>query len=572
MNIISRVISGWWLVVSGCLFMALMLAACSDFHGPWDYYPEERNVYLGIYTYGYIMPGEYPYICFSKVYELDETSAEDFAFYDSAYVTVSGRFSISGKEIVDTTMVLQQSGSPNCFENGAFYNGTGVEGETYTMEAYFVWDSAGHTAKSRYKAEAKIPEAVRVKGLNVPQQDGSYKWMEYDKNEEITVQFLEFPMDMEFIKCALDYDHSARGVISVMNYGIENAESQKTTINQMFKGMIDADSEGYRGIALHDPLETSQQLGYTSNSKVADYYALDTLYLMNMMMPLGKISVDFYATDAAYIDYESKVKGSVSDSRIIPESNIENGMGVFSGMAKTTIELFVEGTGVSMEHIAKSQCQDAKGDLSDSWDSRGCRLYQDVYCAGDVDMQFWRNGLIGANKDAYNLYRDNDSIPNIGVKSCYASQVKAAMMLDTTKWSIFLPDTINEKDKNNAYGDGLKRYCVASNFKSNHIADCTEMYEQCIESPEKNNCKEYLWMWCADRNWDLSYEQCKAALVSRYYIEKPKSDILKREVEAICYFWKEEVKDNGKKKIVYHLGNSYCENWCKVSDKGGECQ
>ena len=147
-------------------------------------------------------------------------------------------------------------------------------------------------------------------------------------------------------------------------------------------------------------------------------------------------------------------------------------------------------------------------------------------------------------------------------------------MLDTTKWSIFLPDTINEKDKNNAYGDGLKRYCVASNFESNHIADCTEMYEQCIESPEKNNCKEYLWMWCADRDWDTrEYPQCNSALVSRYYIEKPKSNILKREVETICsYYWNEDVKEKDKVKTVYHLRNRSCENWCKMDDKGLECQ
>ena len=48
MNTIFRVISGWWLVVG------LLLAAC-DFHGPWEYYPEDREVYTGIYTYGYIL-------------------------------------------------------------------------------------------------------------------------------------------------------------------------------------------------------------------------------------------------------------------------------------------------------------------------------------------------------------------------------------------------------------------------------------------------------------------------------------------------------------------------------------
>ena len=88
-----------------------------------------------------------------------------------------------------------------------------------------------------------------------------------------------------------------------------------------------------------------------------------------------------------------------------------------------------------------------------------------------------------------------------------------------------------------AYADGLKRYCIASNFKSNKIADCKGLAEQCLENPEKNDCKEYLWTWCADRDWNIGengYEQCRSALVSRYYLEEIKSPIIEREVKAIC--------------------------------------
>ena len=567
MNTISKVIR------SALIVFAFVLASCGDFHGPWDYYPEERDVYLGVYTYGYVMSGSGPHICFSKVYELDEVMAEDFAFYDSAHVTVEGRFGSTYRdEEVDTTVVLYvSSDDPNCFENSKY---RGIVGESYTMEAVFKWDSSGHTARSKYKAVATIPDSVRAKGVNVPKQDGSYKWIEYKSGETVEVEFLEFPMDMEFIKCAMDYDHSARGVISVLNYGIDNGESQETTINKMFKGLTEEDSTGYRGIAMHDPLERSQTLGFTVNSRVGSYYALDTLYLMNMMLPLGYISVDFYATDAAYIDYEQKVKESVSDSRVVPESNIEKGMGVFFGMAKSTVNLYVKGEGVSLGHIAWRNCQNEEGDNSDSWDSKGCRLFQDVACSGwdpiDESLSYDWEAL---NQRAYEKYRD--TVANRNLETCYASNVKAAMMLDTTKWSIFLPDSIDAEDKAEAYGDGLKRYCVASNFESNHIADCAEMYDQCIESPEKNDCKEYLWIWCADRNWDTSrYPQCKSALVSRYYIETPKSSILQREVESICsYYWEDETNDKNKKKTTYHWNARSCNNWCKINDKGAvKCQ
>lgn len=544
MNIISKVLS---------ILFVLFLVAC-DFHGPWEYYPNERDVYAGIYTYGYIVSDESPYVCFSKVYELDEKAAESFAFYDSAYVTVKGYFSnyYSNIDDVDTTIVLRQdSDRPNCFKSGGGYQG--VVGKSYRLEASFKWDSAGHTVRSKFTAEATIPKAVKIKGLNVPLQNGDYEWHAYDeKKRRFEIDFLEFPMDMEFVKCALDYDHSVRGVLAVMNYDMSNAESQNTTINNMLKGFTSEDDEGYRGIAIHDPLEKKQMLGFTSNRRVADYNALDTAYLMNMQLPLGDVSVDLYSTDASYIDYIDKVKESVNDSRIIPESNIENGMGVFSGMSKTTVLLHVNGDGVSMKHIAHHECYNTEGDLSDSWDSKGCRLYQDVFCAG-IEVSTWPyEDLVSLNNRAYEQYRSSNR--DSYIESCYASYVKAAMMLDTTKWSIFLPDTIGSGAKFMAYADGLKRYCVASNFENNKIADCYDLYKQCMEDPETNYCKEYMWTWCADRDWPDT-EQCRSALVSRYYLTEQKSSIILREVEEIC--------------DRYHP--VICDNWCSEHKGRMEC-
>ena len=552
-----------WILVS------IYLVAC-DFHGPWEYYPENRDVYTGIYTYGYILANGETNICFSKVYELDESSSENFAFYDSARVTVQGLFKYTRDGNIDTTIELYNKG-PNCFAQNSY---AGIIGESYTMEAYFVWDSAGHTARSKYKAVATIPNKVEIKGMNIPQQDGSYKWIEAPRRNatsgirqslQFSVNFLEYPMDMEFFKVALDYDKSVRGVLSIMNYGIKNGESQNTTMNHMFKGITDVDDEGYRGIAMHDPLEKQQNLGYMSNSTVAGYKSLDTLYLMNMMLPIGEITVDLYATDEAYTDYMEKVKQSVSDSRFVPESNIENGMGVFTGMALTTVHIDVNGDGVGFSHIGWRNCSDTEGDNADSWDSKGCRLFQDVACSGsasylieDYESVSWEErNLITANEHAAEIYRD--SVYNRGSKSCYASNVKAAMMLDTTKWSEFLPDTINAEDKANAYVDGLKRYCVASNFKSNKIADCSALEKECLEDPENTNCKNYLWLWCADRGWDLDkYEQCRSAFVSRYYLQNLKSNVLHREVEKVCDAF-------GAEPMI-------CENWCKVKDGRVECQ
>ena len=561
------------------ILSSVFLIAC-DFHGPWEYYPEEREVYTGVYTYGYVLAGGETNVCFSKVYELDEASSQDFAFYDSAYVTVSGLFYDRWKREKKDTTIKLYSNEPNCF-NESYYEG--IVGESYTLSAYFEWDSSGHKAKSRFKAVATIPSAIKVKGLNAPQQDGSYKWIENPRSDttkrlypviDFTVSFLEFPMDMEFVKVALDYDQSVRGVLSIMNYNIMDGESQKTTMNQMFKGMTDADETGYRGISMHDPLEEQQNLGFSSNRTIAGNKNLDTLYLMNMMLPIGTISVDLYSTDDAYIDYMEKVKQSVSDSRFVPESNIQNGMGVFSGMAVETITIEVTGDAVGFSHIAWSNCKDTEGDNADSWDSRACRLYQDVTCSGMPDEDVSLQGLQGANEKAPLYYRD--SVYNRHVNACYASNVKAAMMLDTTKWSLFLPDSISEKAKANAYADGLKRYCVASNFESNKIADCSALKRDCLEDPEQNYCKEYLWLWCADRGWDLDeYEQCKSALVSRYYLQDLKSNVLHREVEKICDDREAgflEIQDDGTAKTTHMFRIQICEYWCKIENDHTECQ
>ncbi len=545
--------------VSPAVLSVLLVAitAC-DFHGPWEYYPDEREVYTGIYTYGHISDFTNPEICFSKVYELDEASAENFAFYDSAYVTLQGKFKM-GENEYDTTVVLWTWDKPNCFKA----NERGILGETYTMDAYFVWDSAGSTVKSRYTAVASIPKPVKVTGLNVPKQDGTYEWNGANESGKYSVDFLEFPMDMEFVKCALDFDKSIGGVLSVLNYDMETEESVNTTINQMLEGLTEADdSTGYRGIAMHDPFERRQNLGYTENRWIGGFNNLDTLYLMNMMLPIGVISVDMYTTDRAYVDYERKVKESVGDSRVVPESNIENGMGVFFGMSKTSLELHVRGEGVTMEYIGFHNCDYIGNGDEESWETRACRLYQDIACSGMPTDDF-QYDLVRGNAHAYEYYREGTITG--WPKTCYPSNVKAAMMLDTTKWSIFLPDTISAEDKSEAYADGLKRYCVASNFESNHIADCSELEELCLKNTEKNYCKEYLWEWCADRDWDmLEYEQCRSAFVSRYYLEEQKSSILKREVEEICNYAFPHIDED--ENIDAEFRTPICANWCKYRD------
>lgn len=535
MNTISRkVIRDWWLVA--CLLLALM--AC-DFNGPWSYYPEEREIYTGIYTYGYIIEGETPYVCFSKVYRLDETSAENFAFYDSAYVEVEhikttedGNYSV-----YDSQRLSSSSKKPNCFETENSF--VGEAGEQYRMRAFFKWDSVGHMVETEYTAMATIPTGFGLKGVNVPLKGGKYEWREVDLSDykadgaeenRFEVDYLEFPDDVNLYKFALEYNDDIGGVLAYIEYDIKNGgENMNTTINYMLGDFLEKDSCGYTGVSIRDALESHNGMGFEENQRVAGLNMLDTIFAPNMTFSLGKNNIHFLATEAAYAKYRRYALGALEDPRILPESNIENGMGVFSGMTHIVLPMELHGDGVAYPYIAVVNC------INSDWKEKTCRLYQDIYCSGAYeDFDGLDGELYELNKDAPYYFSRTDYKASEN-DFCYAPAIKAAMMLDTSSWSVFLPENVSQKDKDKAYGDALKRYCVANNFKSVKIADCSTMEEDCLENFEKTDCKEYLWEWCADRNWDFEkFPQCESGFVSRYYLENQKSSILKREVDYIC--------------------------------------
>lgn len=488
----------------------LLFTAC-DFQGPWSYYPEETEVYQGIYTYGYIVAEKSPYVCFSKVYKLTESAAENFAFYDSAYVTVSGK-SANGK--TETLMEnLNNSGKPNCFVS-ADSDYTGIPGESYTLNAVFKWDSAGHQVKSEFKAVAKIPTMIHAKGVVPPSMMGKPEFIANDY-ENHSFKHLDFPFDVLSYKIPLDYDESVYGVLTTMGYDNENGgESMKNTINGMMSNLLEPDSMGYTGISLISPNYKETSLGFTTRMSVAGLNTLDTFEFTGMTTPISKMVIRFYATDQAYSDYKNTVINALDDPRVVPKSNVENGMGVFSGMNKDSLLLEVTTDDyVPFDYIQKVSCADASYD-PDSSSSKACRLLGESICVDTLDGEYKVDQELGI---------------------CYPFAVKFAMTLDTNKWSLFLPDTLSEKRKNAAYADGLKRYCVANNFKNNSLANCDDIYEDCQVAPEKNYCKKYLWQWCSDRDWDMEeHPQCGTGLVSRYVIEKMNSSILERVVEGWC--------------------------------------
>ena len=280
MNIIFK---KWALAVS------FLLVSCLQ--GPWEYYPEEREAYRGIYTIGQVVAGTAPEICFTPLLALDEAMASDFAFYDSAYVEVNGLYESLGER---TAVLNPLPERPNCFTPSNEDSYRAVSGEAYTMNAVFVWDSLGDRITSRYSAEAKVPLTFSIEQFFAPLGKGEYlDIIDSFKVKTPVVSFLEYPDDVDNYKFVSDYDESVRGVLTTLRYDNENGgESPYTSMTKYVSDIFGSDS-GTLPIKLYSPFDTIARKTFTENMKIGGIKFLDTLTMLNASLPLGKMTIRF---------------------------------------------------------------------------------------------------------------------------------------------------------------------------------------------------------------------------------------------------------------------------------------
>ena len=535
--------------------LSTILVAC-DFQGPWSYYPEETEVYQGIYTFGYIVADESPYVCFSKVYELTESSAENFAFYDSAYVTVSGSFggavaseigegkSNSGDSVI---VMAAMDGKPNCFVYDrrclVMVDGVscardakvGIPGESYTLNARFAWDSAGHKVTTEMKAVAKIPTKIHAKGVIPPSARNDAEFVENDYRR-LSFEFLGFPYDVLTYKIPMEYDESVRGVQMTLEYDTaDGGESMNTTMMNMLSAFTEPDSMGYAYFSTKRPEEKTASMGFETRMMFAGMNTLDTMEYPGMTMPIGKSVIRFYATDQAYSDYQNTVLDAIEDPRVVPKSNVENGMGVFAGMLKDSLLLEVTTDEfVPFGYMARENCF-REGGMGDHkpFETKWCRLNKKDVCVATAGG--WSNlRLTSVHPSCVAAY--------VGLLIWYEPEVEQwqneidrLAKRDDEWWgdASRREKVVKQKDEINA--EALLSYCMEYNFENNSVASCDALREQCQGSLEKTACKDSLWQWCSDRDWNIGkYRQCGTALVSRYYLEEMESPILKRIVDLWC--------------------------------------
>jgi len=519
----------------GALLMVALLVACQ---GPWSYWPDETQPYLGIFTYAHVISDRpISEVCFTKMLKLTETNVDAFAFYDSASVRITGPF--SGSSV--TLQLTPRNDNPNCFEGPA--DQIAQVGGRYTLEATFRWDSSGTMVLSQFRSQTYIPENFSVETALAPapalqenafadprvldalisaygdtiitlMSDTASAIVFYQQNAQgisqilrnilspyqrgDTLYYMAPPNDLLSHFFVPRYDDQVGGVLITQYFDTTNTAFGESTFDSFFGMKADTLDKAMVGNRHRLSFLRNEDVGSVGN-------AMDSLGVTNGWFVIGRNDFLFYATTMEYADYLYTAIQSVDDSRILPKYNIDGGAGIFAGMMVDTFTVYAKAQpGAKSYPYMRARTLFCK---AEGWDGKECRSHMPSFCA--------ENG-----------YRDHE---------CWPMAVKTA--LDSgLAWNALLADTVPSDSFPAVRYGGEKKWCIANGFPDSLAsATCKAEYSLAMASDTVNQSMRDLWNWCSDRNWPLDlHPQCGNALVSRVRLEKRTSSVLEREITRWC--------------------------------------
>jgi hypothetical protein len=538
--------------------------AAGCIQGPWDYYPDETPPFRGIWMTGYALAGKpVENVCFEKLHALDEESTDAFAFYDSAEVTVSGRFG----DTAATLRLFPLAEAPNCFAGDSTV--VAAPGEDYRLSARFVWDSAGATVRSALAATARVPVSFHIRRTAAAPRLASTGGIPSDlfTSSSMTgvLQFFEtLPPDVREVMIgeygadivALEGDTAA-----IREYFLKNGRA----IQERLVGLLEKDKYQYGegdtvyylngafntlshyytsdrsgdvdGVLITHQFDTAAGrpetrfdsfLGLEPDS--SDFYfpgrrrrlimypdafgpdgwqVLDSIGFVNTWFHTGLNRIYFYGFEQAYMDFVSTAVDGESDSRIVPRYNVTGGRGIFAGAVPDSFDVFVRAdsftTVYSLQEARGAFCRDV------GWFDRPyCASYYREHCAARA----WRDGDCAADAVRAGLEADlaGDTALARAVDSAYDAARDAPAMAGQVR-------------------QGEIRFCAENAFPES-VPECGEWRDACISSAGINECKQSLWAFCKDALWRPA--QCGNAL-AWYCRDNPRrSEVLCRQADAYC--------------------------------------
>ncbi len=532
----------------------ILLSACIQ--GPWDFYPSNPPTFHGIYLSGYALSGKpLNQICFEHMLDLAEEATQAFAFYDSADVQVTGSFNGA----VRTMKLLPQKHAPNCFIGDSL--ALVEKGQAYTLEARIVWDSAGRKVTSRLTSTAHVP--VRFSISRTAVAPSLAKTGGVPSNVFTLEFFAQLPPNVQTVMIK-EYGDTLQKLQSDTAALARYFKVNGTKIQARLLGLLEKDKftyhEGDTLFYLNGALNTLSHY-YTSDRssdvnsvlitqrfdpqgtrpetrfdaiigippKPGDYYfpgdirrlivypdaksrqgwnLLDSMGVVNTWFQTIRNRLYFYGFEQTYTQYlaSNGLDGNGPDARVKPKFNVTGGEGVFAGAIPDSFDVNIVTDPLTKSYplpAAHASYCDTVG-----WSSnKDCREYYRGYC----ESKTWAPSECRQN--AVEACLEADLNTNIPLKLA-CSPVADSAKKDTT-----------------LFRQASTQFCIAHDFTSANPT-CAEYKTQCLETMGSNSCKQNLWTYCLDNNWEPN--PCKLGLVS-YCKDKPRlSEVLCRNADAYC--------------------------------------
>lgn len=506
------------------LLCVLFLGACLP--GPWSYYPSTDPAFRGISVSGYAVADRpVEHLCFEKVLTLEEASTDAFPFYDSAAIGISGVFSNGGQ----TLTLTRDANTPNCFTGSAAARF--VRGESYALNARFVWDSAGIPSVTVLTATAQIPTSFHIADTAyAPGLTATGVEMDNITDPDVFNRLPQPARDFFLERygdtlTALDGDSAglaawkaANEVVMKQNLALFLISNDRTyrrgdsvyylsavnnfsNLSHFFKARRDNLVKGVLVSHRYDTTETRPVTSFDSILGLApdsqsfyaagdhrrlifygDYrnpdgrHVFDSLGVVNAWFWSGRNRLYFYGTEKIYSDFQVAREEADGNTKIKLPTNVTGGRGFFAGMIVDSFDLHIKLDSKTQAFpyalTRAAACRD-KG-----WHkSRDCIGYYPEYC----QLNDWKPD--DCKLDA--IYRGMDPVDSLTLSPTQRAQAR--------QWAGFDPQLKLEAER---------RYCIDKDYPAG-VPACASVRAECENSQSGNGCQIILWKRCQLDYWKL---------------------------------------------------------------------
>lgn len=454
---------------------ASLMALGGCLPGPWDYVPNGAPTFRGVTATAYAVAGRPAEdVCFERLLDLKEGSTDARAWFDSASVGITGQFSNGGQ-----TVALQpKPGAVNCFAGPA---GTRfLRGQSYTLTARIVWDSAGRQVVSTLTSTARVPASFSIRDTAYAPRAALLGVANIDPADPAS-RFVEPYVDGDSIY----YMAAGQNFSELSHFFLarRSPDVRAVLITRRFDSTAARPENSFDIIpGLESELPDFYQKGTLNrliiypDAPIDGRNVLDSMGVVNAWFWTGKNRLYFYGAEQIYRDYQDALEESQQNAKIRLPSNVTGGRGFFAGMVVDSFDVNIRLDGKTKAYPL-SQSRPA-----------ACR----------------QRGWFG-ERDCIGIYRSFCKDTAWSTSDCRLDAVYTLLNpVDSVLAPAWLPDSVSAWTllDTSLAPKANRRFCIENNYPSGTRAGCAALKTECDASGPENPCKRALWQRCELAYWN----------------------------------------------------------------------